>query len=428
MIKRSSKFKLIPIIAVFAALMMVFVSCNPGGQTSSGDTDGGLEVEKGKKLSILIPGHNPKSSDESVWQNPVVKDFSEKYPDITIEWVIAGWDTWETKLLANINAGDPVDVINDGANNNPKFAIKGITQPLNRYISLDNPNLHLNTMDVVFKYDGNYHVAVTETNVAVIYYNKYLFENVGVDDPMTLYQQGKWNWETFVEAAKKLTDPREKRWGLATNYPYIFFGANHTSMCKLDENFKYVLNINSEPIKQALELLQDGYYVSKWCGYDGDPWTTFYKGGAAMLGDFQSVEPQIVSAIEYGIANFEYGAAPMPAGPNNKEGVSPISAAGFALGAGSDCPVASGILIDMLVDGQAEYMRKFQEKLNPDHVALYNELAKKPYCTNSYDSAVGGAFEICQAVQAGQSITQAIEEFKPIYQRKVDEANDRSIE
>ena len=114
-------------------------------------------------------------------------------------------------------------------------------------------------MDVVFKYNGNYHVAVTETNVAVIYYNKYLFENVGVDDPMTLYQQGKWNWETFVEVAKKLTDPREKRWGLATNYPYIFFGANHTSMCKLDENFKYVLNINSEPIKQALELLQDGY-------------------------------------------------------------------------------------------------------------------------------------------------------------------------
>ena len=145
-----------------------------------------------------------------------------------------------------------------------------------------------------------------------------------------------------------------------------------------------------------------------------------------MLGDFQSVEPQIVSAIEYGIANFEYGAAPMPAGPNNKEGVSPISAAGFALGAGSDCPVASGILIDMLVDGQAEYMRKFQEKLNPDHVALYNELAKKPYCTNSYDwlSAARLKSVIVQAAE----ITQAIEEFKPIYQRKVDEANDRSIE
>ena len=116
--------------------------------------------------------------------------------------------------------------------------------------------------------------------------------------------------------------------------------------------------------------------------------------------------------------------APMPAGQQRR--VSPISA-GVCFGR-RRLSVASGILIDMLVDGQAEYMRKFQEKLNPDHVALYKELAKNPYCTNSYDSAVGGAFEICQAIQAGQSITQAIEEFKPIYQRKVDEANDRNIE
>ena len=50
-------------------------------------------------------------------------------------------------------------------------------------------------------------------------------------------------------------------------------------------------------------------------------------------------------------------------------------------------------------------------------------LGKKPYPINSYDSAVGGAFEICQEIAVGKSIAQAIAEYTPIYQQKVDQAN-----
>ena len=56
-------------------------------------------------------------------------------------------------------------------------------------------------------------------------------------------------------------------------------------------------------------------------------------------------------------------------------------------------------------------------------MALYKELASKPYCTNSYDSAVGGAFEICGEIGEGKNIAQAIEEYKPVYQKMVDDAN-----
>ena len=147
-----------------------------------------------------------------------------------------------------------------------------------------------------------------------------------------------------------------------------------------------------------------------------------------MLGDFQWVEAQILQAQEYGLADFEFGVVPMPTGPDNTEGVSPITAAGWAIGNGSDCPNYTGKLIDMLVNGQAAYLEKQNTKLDAAHVALYKQLAQKPFCTNSYDSAVGGAFDICQAIQQGQSISQAIEEFKPIYQRKIDQANSGSLE
>ena len=82
----------------------------------------------------------------------------------------------------------------------------------------------------------------------------------------------------------------------------------------------------------------------------------------------------------------------------------------------------------MLVDGQAAYIEKTNQKLNAENVALYKKLAEKPFCTNSYDSAVGGAYEICGAIGDGQSISQAIEEYKPIYQRMVDQANSSEIE
>ena len=81
----------------------------------------------------------------------------------------------------------------------------------------------------------------------------------------------------------------------------------------------------------------------------------------------------------------------------------------------------------MFVDGQAAADAEFNSGLNQDNVKLYEDLRSRPYCTNSYDSAVGGGFDICQAVGGdGQDIAQAIAEFKPIYEKKVADANDAS--
>jgi len=408
-------------VLVIAMILLTLSSC--GGKNEEDIVYDSLESEKGNKLSIMIPGHNP--NDENQWQNIVIEEFKQEYPDVEVEFVVAGWDGWMTRVLSSISANDPIDVINDGANNNPMFAMRGITQPLNDYIDLENPNLHINTMDEVFKYNDKYYVAATETNVCVIFYNKTMFQNAGIADPMELYEKGEWTFDTFIEVAKQLTDTsgEKKQWGFATNYPYIFLGSNQTSILKLDDNFKYELNINDPAVRRVLEMVGDGWHNSGWYGWEGDPWSTFYKGEAAMLGDFQNIDIQMIKARDYGLVDFEYGAAPMPIGPDNKDNVSPITTAGWSMGNGCDTPNHSGKLIDMLVNGQAAEIARQQEILNPAHLALYKELAQRPYCVNSYDSAVGGAFEIFQDVVAGVGVTQAIAEYTPVYQRMIDEAN-----
>jgi hypothetical protein len=77
----------------------------------------------------------------------------------------------------------------------------------------------------------------------------------------------------------------------------------------------------------------------------------------------------------------------------------------------------------MLVDGHAAYQAELNKQLPAESVALYAEMAKNQFCVNTRDSAIGGGYDLANAVAEGKSISQAIEEFKPEFQRKVTEAN-----
>ncbi len=184
-------------MAVVTMLGTTLAGCGGGGggtntSNSGEDAQAGLAAESGKKLTIMLPGHNPKKKGDHT--NEVVEQYKAQYPEVTVEFVVGSWENWETKVLAAAQSGDPIDVINDGANNNPKFALKGVTQPLQKYINMDNPNLDKISMDAVFKYGDDYFVAAAGTNVAVIFYNKTIFANNGLQDPMEMYKAGEWTW------------------------------------------------------------------------------------------------------------------------------------------------------------------------------------------------------------------------------------------
>ena len=422
--KTSIVIRLTAALASLLAASVCLTACNGGGNPGSeSGQSSGLEAEKGKKLTFMLPAFDYQ--DDTKFENQVLKEFQEKYPDIELELVTASIDNWMVRLRTSMASNDPIDVFQDSANNNPMYALRGINQPLQDYIDMSNPNLHMETMDTVFCYNGNYYVAVTEPDPCVIFYNKEIFENEGVDSPQELYEAGEWNFDSLTRIAKELTysDNSGKRWGLACNYPYLFFGANATSMVKLDENYHYTLNINDPNLLTSLEVIQDAWYTSQWQGWESNPWSTFYSGSAAMLADFKWTEQNIIEAQEYGLCDFEYGVVPMATGPNNPDGLTPMTAFGYAMGNGCDTPYHSGILIDMLTNAEAANNAENYATYPEEHLALYEELSNKLYPINSYDSAVGGAFEICQAIGTGQSIPQAIAEYTPIYQQKVDEAN-----
>ena len=426
-------FKKILSLAVVGVMVLgLFAACSTGGKKQDGD--GGeafttspistLADEKGATLKIMIPGHNPK--DETLWQNKVVEEFKKQYPDVTVQFVTATWENWHEKVMAAYNSGDPIDLINDGVNNNPKFPLEGITQPLENYINMENPNLHLTSMDTCFKYGGHYYVAASETNFGVIYYNKDMFAAAGLEDPYELYKQGKWNWSTFKNAAMALTDKANGKFGFTTEFPYLFYGSNATATLKLDATGRYSLNMDDPAFQAALSIIQDGRFTNGWSGMTegANSMSTFQFSNAAMLGSFTMYEGDINAVAQaYGWPDMNYGVVPLPYGPNNTEGLNMVHSAGWAIGAGSDCPAHTGKLIDMLVDGHAAYQAEENAKKPAAHVALYQEMAAKQFCVNTRDSAIGGGYDLAGEVADGKSIAQAVAEYKPQYQSKIDEVN-----
>ena len=110
--------KAISILLVTLLILALTVGCQPGDNTTPTNKISTLEEEKGKTLSILIPGHN--ENDESLWQNQVVKEFREKYPDVKVEFITAGFDFTLKRLeyYQNFKSGKRAKAL---ADENKKF-------------------------------------------------------------------------------------------------------------------------------------------------------------------------------------------------------------------------------------------------------------------------------------------------------------------
>jgi multiple sugar transport system substrate-binding protein len=150
----------------------------------------------------------------------------------------------------------------------------------------------------------------------MLYYNKTLFKAKGLQTPTELYQQGKWNYDEFLKAAKALTDPSKGIYGANfvrngwNNWPdalqsiFYAYGANFLSA----DGTKFELN--SKEGEQALQLYSDMIFKDKVHPKPGDQ-TTFETGKIAMQKELFSYMGKAKS-----IKDFEWDIAPLPAGPN----------------------------------------------------------------------------------------------------------------
>ncbi|MDE6538704.1 MAG: ABC transporter substrate-binding protein [Ruminococcus sp.] len=195
-----------------------------------------------------------------------------------------------TTLSAMILAGDEVDMFEYEQGAFPKGVLNQQYQALDPYFRSMGMNYDIweNMEDIIesLEYKGEHYVIpYSFSNPIVMTYSRKLISDYGLDDPYKLYQNDKWNWDTFMDIAEKY----HKKTGKPAVRGDFGNALIHSSGYRLIDyrNGKLVNNINHAPIRYAELFMQEigrkSLYSTTW----SDSYTTetlFFANNSWTLG------------------------------------------------------------------------------------------------------------------------------------------------
>jgi multiple sugar transport system substrate-binding protein len=165
-----------------------------------------------------------RPTNKAVYDDQLIGPYQKLHPNvkITVEYT-SGTSTHLTKMIAETAAGDPPDIIEVNFDNNQSFADKHVLLALDPFIATSKIDLnsYVKSALELGRYpqgSGKFWAWQTMLAVGVLYYNKTLFQKVGLPFPTDSmdYQT------TLLDAAQKLTKPGADEsssfWGFNVDY------------------------------------------------------------------------------------------------------------------------------------------------------------------------------------------------------------------
>ena len=235
-------------------------------------------VEVFKKL-YGTPANKPKGSesvdDANVFVNIRVS-YAERY----------------TSLAKQIQSDDSPDCFPFEICNYPYSVYQNLFQSLDGIIDFTTDDW-ADYKDAIDKFNWggkNYCPIMSLTPTSYLWYRKSVVEEAGLDDPWELYEKGEWTWTTFMEMARKFSDPENGKYVLdGYNPENNFVCTTGTPLVSL-EGGKLVSHMNDANIEKCLDMLRSFDNTQEQLRYPRDTensWTPSYNEWAD--GDRKSV-------------------------------------------------------------------------------------------------------------------------------------------
>lgn len=304
------KWKSFLFLVISTVLLLV------GCSSTTGNDDG--TAEDGK---VKIRFATWDVGDDVSLQQGLIDKFNASHDDIEVVLEAYGSE-YDTKITAGMGAKDAPDVMYMW--NYPQY--KDALEPLDLYIEKEGADYKSNFYETLWNYnsaDGKTLGLPVGYTTHVVYYNKALFDEKGVE-----YPKAGWTWEDLQETAKKLTDEEKKITGFAFSGqpdPYdfeMFLWGNNTSY--VDDEGKLKGNLDSKESIEVFEMFQnmakDGYAITT----EGSGTTEMKSGKVAM---FVYGAWGLSSLKEAGI---DYGVVELPQFKDGKS-VSILSSSGISI-------------------------------------------------------------------------------------------------
>lgn len=133
----------------------------------------------------------------------VLDAFEKKYPNVTVNFEPIN-DDYLTKIETMMLAGEAPDVIYGHPKYFQKWASQDLLLDMTPYFENNeeffNEDVYATNIYDAFTYDGKYVSTVNGADTFLLFYNKDLFDEAGVD-----YPTQDWTWDDFLAACEKLT-------------------------------------------------------------------------------------------------------------------------------------------------------------------------------------------------------------------------------
>ena len=269
------------------------------------------------------------SPEEIATHQAVADAFMASHPDIKIEIWSQPWGDYFTKIQTLWASGDSA-VIPDVMFLSPvvNYAADGVLENLDPFIAASNyptddywPGL----LDFGM-YDGSVYGFPRDIGLEVLYYNKDIFDEVGLD-----YPNENWTWNDLLAAAEQLTDVsssgRVSRYalGMEGGKYQLWIGQNKGSILDDMRNPSRCTLTNPEAleaVKFFADMMNNNHAIRDAnLGQAGGDAAVFQSGQAAMI--IQNASR--ISAFNAAGMNYDVAVVPIPEG-----GQRSASAAGAA--------------------------------------------------------------------------------------------------
>jgi multiple sugar transport system substrate-binding protein len=192
--------------AVALVLLLTGVAFGEGQAEAGGEAAGGGQPEE---LNLIMGD----------WAGPVLDGFFEEYAERTgIEINYEGYpfrELFETIEIRQQAGSSDVDLFFVDAPVTANYAEKGYMLPAGEYFTEDElSNTWAENSARAGFYNDTFYAAPLNNSSQVLYYNRDLLEEAGVEFPSTDVED-RWTWEELVEAAQQVDALGDDIWGFA---------------------------------------------------------------------------------------------------------------------------------------------------------------------------------------------------------------------
>ena len=194
---------------------------------------------------------------------PAYKYFSENY-GCKIKCTIVGSLQILEKLTTAISAGESPDLVDYSDSTFPLMMSKNMYTPLDDYMDLSAPQWSgLDQYINKYKWNGKNYYYPWAYNVSSYFliYNRGVFEQIGLEDPKELYDEGKWTWEAMADVIRKFIDSdtdgnRTGLYGASEYSAQAIIDSTGVPLIEIGEDGKLVSHMNDANIEKCLDMLR----------------------------------------------------------------------------------------------------------------------------------------------------------------------------